>query len=200
MTGRRWPKRLGAGFAILMSVVMIAAWKPLASQRTRSRAEKADAALKSRSIHVSAAELATLMRDRDVALAILDLRSEAAFNRFHLLDAHRFVLDDRSIEGLARQGRKKQVIMLIGDDPTTPDAVARTLMVRGLPNVYVLDGGIGSWLSLFSALPGGPLEAGALGARQPASAPDITLVQLPEFEKKVKLAAQGKKKSGGCGG
>ena len=67
-------------------------------------------------------------------------------------------------------------------------------------NVYVLDGGIGSWLSLFSALPGGPLEAGALGARQPASAPDITLVQLPEFEKKVKLAAQGKKKSGGCGG
>ena len=98
-----------------MSVVMIAALKPLASQRTRSETEGRRGAQRADRFMFSAAELATLMRDRDVCSRYPDLRSEAAFN-LPLTRCTRFVLDDRSIEGLARQGRKKQVIMLIGDD------------------------------------------------------------------------------------
>lgn len=200
MNERRWPKRLGAASLIFLSGLMITAWRPLASRRTRSLSAKIEAAIQSRSIHVSPSELAVLMRDRDLALTVLDLRDEEAFNRFHLLDARRFVPDARSVEGLVQNARAKRVIMLVGEDGDTPNAAARALMLRGLPNVYVLDGGIPAWLSLFSILPGGPLEKGALGARQPASAPDLSLVQLPEFERKAKLAAQGKKKAGGCGG
>ena len=60
---------------------------------------------------------------------------------------------------------------------------------------------IGSWLSLFSALPGGPLRSGCSVVRVSRRVPRISpLVQLPEFEKEGQTCRPGKKKSGGCGG
>jgi rhodanese-related sulfurtransferase len=138
-----------------------------------------------------------LMHDRQVALAIFDLRSEYEYNRFHLADARRSptlaevrALSDRTIK-----------ILVAGSTDGALDSY-RELARAGVKQVYVMAGGVPAWLDLFapSAASGG-LLAGALGDRHPASSPDIEHIALPKFEQKVKLGGSAvKKPSGGCGG
>jgi rhodanese-related sulfurtransferase len=136
------------------------------------------------------------MHSRQIALAIFDLRDEAAFNRFHLADARR-------LENLAavRALPDKTVKMLVADGDEAALAAYRQLARMGTKRVYVLAGGVPAWLALFApASSSGALLAGAVGDRHPASFPDIEHAPLPKFTPKVKLGVAGAKKGGGCGG
>lgn len=191
-------KRGAAVVAILLGVGLLVAWGPTADRRARSRNGKVDAALAKRELHVSAAELASLMRNRQVALALYDLRDESAYNRFHLLDSKRLVLDEAATRAL-RALPENMIKVLIAENERTAERAARSLLVAGTKQVYLLAGGVDSWRALF---PNSDelLLAGALGARHPLSEPGGEEFTPPAFEPKVKLATGGKKGPGGCGG
>lgn len=194
----RWtPKRIAAALALVLAVGLLLAWGPTADRRARSKQGKVNAAIAKRELHLSAAELASLMRDRQVGLALYDLRPEPAYNRFHLLDARRLVVDEAAIERV-RALPEKTVKVLIGGDEASAEQPARVLLLAGIKQVYLLEGGIGSWPALFL---GGKdlLLAGALGDRHPLSKPGDDFVP-PPFKAKVKLGTGGKKGPGGCGG
>jgi rhodanese-related sulfurtransferase len=191
------PKRGAAALAVLLALALVLAWSPAAEWRARSRRGKVDAALAQRKLHVSAAELASLMRSRQLSLAIFDLRDESAYNRFHLLDSTRLVLSESSIERVSALP-EKTIKVLVARDEQAAERAARTLLLAGATQVYLLAGGIASWRSLFPHSEK-LLLPGALGARHPLSEPGDDHFEPPAFEPKVKLAT-GKKKSGGCGG
>lgn len=159
---------------------------------------QAERAIAHRDIQVSPAELATLMHNRQVALALFDLRDESAFNQFHLADTKRV----DSLETI-RALPDKTVKLLMAADEETAVRAFRQLARAGTKQVYVLAGGILAWLELFANTSSGTptLLAGAFGGRHPASYPDLEHMALPKFEAKVKLGASGAKKGpGGCGG
>lgn len=189
-------KLIAAGAAAFLGVGLAVVWAPTAGLRAQAAENKAEQAIAQGAIQVSPAEMATLMRNRQLELAIFDLRDEAAFNRFHLLDAKR----PKNLDE-ARTLPDKVVKMLVAEDDETALRAYRALARAGTRQVYVLAGGIPAWLALFApdAAPGA-LLAGALGGRHPASFPDLAHVALPKFEPKVKLGAGAKKGPGGCGG
>jgi rhodanese-related sulfurtransferase len=192
------PKLLAAGGAALLALGLLGSWVPLAARRTQASENQVERAIAAGEVQVSPAELATLMHNRQMALAIFDLRDEAAFNRFHLADAHRLV--DKDLADV-RALPDKTVKMLVADNDEAALAVLRALRRLGTRQVYVLAGGVTAWLALFApSSASGAVLAGAMGDRHPASLPDIEHVALPTFVPKVKLGSGGVKKSAGCGG
>jgi hypothetical protein len=191
------PKLLGAAAAAGLAFGLALSWGPLSSRRAQALENQAERAIARGDAQVSPAELATLMRNRQVALAIFDLRDEPAFNRFHLADAKRGI-------GLSaiRSLPDRTVKMLVAEDEEVTLRAYRELVGMGTKQIYVLAGGIPAWLALFATPSAhGALLAGAMGGRHPASFPDIEHASLPKFEVKVKLGAAGAKKGpGGCGG
>jgi rhodanese-related sulfurtransferase len=191
------PKLLGAGTAVALGLGLVILWGPTAGRRAHALENQAERAIAHGDIQVSPAELATLMRNRQVALAIFDLRDEPAFNQFHLADAKRGTgwaairaLPDRTVK------------MLVAQNEEVALGAYRELARMGTKQIYVLAGGVPTWLALFAPpASNGSLLAGAMGGRHPASFPDIEHAHLPNFEPKVKLGAFGAKKGpGGCGG
>jgi len=192
------PKRAAAALAVLVATGLLLAWGPTADRRARSRSGKVDAAIVKRELHVSAAELASLMRSRQVDLAVYDLRGESAYNRFHLLDAERLTLDEATVERI-RTMSEKTIKVLVADDEKSAERAARTLLIAGAKQVYLLAGGIASWRTLFPQSEQ-LLLAGALGARHPLSEPGDAHFEPPHFQPKVRLSSGAKKGPGGCGG
>lgn len=190
-------KLVGAAGAATLALALAVVWNPAAGRRAQARENQAERAIHDGNVQVSPAELATLMHNRQVALALFDLRDEAAFNQFHLADSKRLNLDE------ARTLPDKTVKVLVADDEAKALQGYRQLVRAGAKQVYVLAGGVPAWLALFaSGTDGAPaLLAGAMGGRHPASYPDLQHRTLPKFEAKVKLNAVGAKKGpGGCGG
>ena len=192
-------KTLGAATATVLGIGLALVWGPTSGLRAQAQENKAERAVAHGDVQVSPAELATLMHNRQLNLAIFDLRDVAAFNRFHLIDAKR----PTSLAEI-RALPDKMVKMLVAADEEAALGTYRALVRLGTKQVYILAGGAQAWLALFAPLDGsssaGAPLAGALGARHPASFPDIAHVQLPKFEPKVKLGAGPKKGPGGCGG
>ena len=190
-------KLVGAAAAATLAVGLLLLWGPTTSRRAQAVENQAERALAQGTVQPSPAELATLMHNPQVDLAIFDLRDEPAFNRFYLLDARRLP-DLRTVPALP----DKTIKILVADDDAAAVPAYRALVRMGTKQVYILAGGIPAWLALFAPPSAeGALLAGALGSRHPASFPDIEPAVLPKFEPKVKLGATGAKKvSGGCGG
>lgn len=191
------PKVLSAAAAAGLAFGLVALWGPTSGRRAQALENQAERAIARGDVQVTPAELATLMHNRQIALAIFDLRDEPAFNQFHLADARR-----PASLAVIRALPDKTVKMLVAENDAAALGAYRELLRTGGKQVYVLAGGIPAWLALFApASSHFALLAGALGGRHPASFPDIEAAQLPKFEPKVKLgAAGGKKASGGCGG
>jgi hypothetical protein len=81
--------------------------------RTRELAGRAEQAIAAGQVQIDALELAALMRERTLALEILDLRDEDSFQRFHLRDARRVEGD---VVEAARGPRKNVVRVLVAAD------------------------------------------------------------------------------------
>jgi len=191
------PKLVGAGAAAILASSLVLLWGPTAGRRAQALENQAERAIARGEVQVSPAELATLMHNRQVDLAIVDLRNERAYNWFHLLDARRTA--DLSV---VRALPERTVKVLVADQDDVALAAYRALAGTGTKQVYILAGGIVGWLALFAPpSTDGALQAGALGDRHPASFPDVEHLTLPKFEPKVKLGVPAVKKGpGGCGG
>jgi hypothetical protein len=204
----------GAGVLIVLAVIIAIIGQPTTADRwSRLEPLKAEA-LENRDIYVHPGELLDTFHDHKINLMMIDVRSEADYNLFHLLDAQHIPPEEipGRIDELIAQPANT-VFVLMSNDETTATEVWKTLTAQSVPNVYVLSGGINNWLDTFATdfegeFCGRSVAAGdeelhyefeaALGSNCPAAYPDHDEYQF-EYEKKIKLDVKRAPVGGGCG-
>ncbi len=212
---KKAPKwRFGAAGTLLASaVVVMLIGQPDTDDRWNTIKDEKAPMLANRDVQVQPGEVLALMRDDRINLILLDVREEADFNLFHLLDAVNIPAD--KIPDHLKDFRAKSantVFMVISNDEKAATEVWKTMVSESVPNVYLLEGGINNWITVFADADfktATPVEnraddtlayafTSALGSRYSMANPNPDVFQL-EYTTKVKLQAARGGKSGGCG-
>jgi hypothetical protein len=164
---RRMLRRAGAGALVLSAVVVAAIGQPSPEARFQ-RSPRLRQALAESAPLVHPAEVVALRKDVAVEVETVDLRSEHDFNLFHLGGARR--VEPAALEGADELRRLRDrpatsVLFLVTNDGERALATWKRLSGLGVPNVYVVDGGVNRWLELYPA-------PGCVAERTTAAAPD----------------------------
>lgn len=202
-----------AGALVLMSAGVMAIGQPTNETRWASIAPEKLPLLEERAVQVSGAEVRDLLYNDRLKPYLIDVRSEADYNLFHILDSVHIPLDKLLAEvPRLRLQKANTVFILISNDETLATEAWRILSAESVPNVYILDGGINKWIKTFgdeAFFIANPPKQGmddtlkydfklALGSRYIASYPDSKHPEL-EYESKIKIELQRGGKAGGCG-
>jgi len=203
-------KRIGALAAVAAAVGLLFVEQPTLDDRLRSRAPELEARLEAREVHVDPAELLSILNTYTTGLRILDVREESDFNLFHIVDSVRVtpeqVRDRAWVKGLPPE----TVFVLVSNGEARAAEAWELLTVQNVPNLYILAGGLNAWLDLYggpgpAAAPGPAGDtlrhrfSAAMGARHPASDPDLHEAPHREYVQKVKSLGRSVRKAGGCG-
>jgi rhodanese-related sulfurtransferase len=216
MNNKRAPKLrlVGAGILILIAVVTIIIGQPTSAEKWDMISDEKETLLvEDRAYQIHPRELLGLMDNDLVILHIIDVRSEADFNTFHLENAVNIQIDDLKSEipnWLLEPSHA--VFVLVGNHEDISTDGWKILVAENVNNVYLLEGGLNYWLNVFSAEEGEEavlnLHVGeddmhhmieeALGHRHDLSSPDPDIFEI-EFIPKVKLEIKKGPLGGGCG-
>lgn len=176
-----------------------------------------EARLSAREVQIDPAELVDLIYNYNTALRIIDVRDEAEFNLFHIIDARQATFHQMRDPVWVASLPKQTVIVVVSNDEKRASRAWKLLSAQGVANLYVLAGGTNYWLEHFdpdfqaAADPDRPKPdpvkddtlrhafAAALGSRHPAADPDPKEFPLKKYVKKVKPIGRTPQKSGGCG-
>ncbi len=151
----RWRRGLrvgGAAGLLVGALVLVARGEPDAAERWAWASPALHHQLEAREMLVHPAEVVALRQDTSIAVDVFDLRSEHDFNLFHLGVARR--VDPARLEDPTEVARlldrpASSVLLLVGNGETGAIAAWKSLTSRGVPNVYVIEGGINEWLGLY---------------------------------------------------
>ena len=206
---------VGAGVFVVLAIAIAIVGQPTTADRWQMLASEKQPLLEQRTFQIAPAELLHTMHEHKLNLVMIDVRDEADYNIFHLLDAEHIPLDeipDHIHEFIALP--QNTVFVVMSNDETAATEAWKTMVAESVPNVYILEGGINNWLAHF----GTPYEedfcAGekeniaedelrydftiALGAGCPAAFPDPEEFEY-EFEPKIELELKRAPSGGGCG-
>jgi rhodanese-related sulfurtransferase len=133
--------------ALAIAALLLGALAPFAGSPYRARPEVLNvrqlaAQVAREEDHVTALELATWIKDRKPQLRIIDLRSEAEFEEYHLPRAAWMPFEQL----LSARFAKDETIVLISDGGAHAAQGWVFLRALGHERVYFLRGGIGEWL------------------------------------------------------
>ena len=210
----RW--RYGAAAALLATaIVVLVIGQPTTSERWSAIEETQAARLAEREVQIDPGELLDLIHDTKTKVVMLDVRRQADYNLFHILDARHVPLDE--VKELAPQllmapEPASTVVVLMSNDEAAATEAWKILMAQSVPNVYILGGGVNGWLTTFADEEFQTTYAvssrgddqlhyvfdTALGARYPAAEPEPEQFEL-EYTPKVELQQKRGPTSGGCG-
>jgi rhodanese-related sulfurtransferase len=208
MKGMKW---IGAAVLLLLGAGLAVIGQPTIEDRMRRQADRIEKALSSREPFLDPGEVLAVKHNRDVRAVILDVRSEADFNRFHLIDAKRVPV--RGAESRLRaELDPKWIKIVVGNDEAAAVEAWKRLTAAGMKNVYVLAGGVNLWLTIFrdgnlqASVPDAPGDdrlrhpfPAAVGSRDPAANPEPHAAEGREYEKRVKQVRAAGAPAGGCG-
>ncbi|MBK8903944.1 MAG: YeeE/YedE family protein [Anaerolineaceae bacterium] len=211
-TEPKW--RIGAGGALaLTAVAVIIIGQPTTMDRWNRIADEKTVALDERAVQVHPAEMLEHLHDPKLKVIMLDVRSEADYNQFHILDAQNVPLAEiPEIVPALHLEPANAVFFVMSNDETAATEAWKILQAESVPNVYILEGGVNNWLALFAndeflaanpRVPNADDElaytfAAALGARQFPAEPDPHQYEFV-YEPKVILQLKRAPTSGGCG-
>ena len=218
--GKKDPKKApkaryyGAGVLVILAVAIAIIGQPTTADRWNKLEAVRGDALTNREVYIHPGELLDTFHDHKLNLVMIDVRSEADYNLFHLLDAENITPAEipDTIDGFIAMPANT-VFVVMSNDEVTSTEVWKTLTAQAVPNVYILSGGINKWLDTFATpyeegVCGDTMEAGveemhyefdaALGSNCPAAYPDHDEYHL-EYEKKIKLDLKRAPVGGGCG-
>jgi rhodanese-related sulfurtransferase len=216
--GKKDPKKApkwryaAAGALIIGAIGLIIIGQPTNPERwTRISSEK-QALLDERAVQIHPGELLDLTDDNQIKIVMLDVREEADYNLFHILDARHIPLDELpNIISELHFEPANTVFVTMGNDEAAATEAWKILVAESVPNVYILEGGINNWIAIFGdddltkTFNRGAgddqlcyIFDSALGARNPAAEPDTHNLEL-EYTPKVKLELKRAPTSGGCG-
>ncbi|UCH83658.1 MAG: rhodanese-like domain-containing protein [Candidatus Latescibacterota bacterium] len=215
-------KPLAAAVMLAAALVLMIVGQPDLDRKLAWAASDLDEAIASRNYHIDPAELLELMWNNQLRLALLDVRDEGDYNLFHLIDSRWFAFTEEDL--LWSAGLPGETVrVVLSNDETAANEAWKKLKVLGVPNIYILSGGINVWLSLCkphksptvemvpphilkpnaSALGDDKLKytfPAALGDRYPEARPPATCFADREFTSKVEVLKPAAVLSGGCGG
>ena len=159
---KQFTVRAAAVGLTLLALVVLVLGQPGPPERFALMASKEMPRLLAREIQVHPGEIAELQQNTAVRLEILDVRTEADHNLFHLEHARLVqdadLLDPWFINGLSRLP-ENTVLLLTSNDEGRATTAYQLLRAQGVINLYILEGGINRWLTVF------PLPA-CVGARK----------------------------------
>jgi rhodanese-related sulfurtransferase len=215
-------KRIGAIVMVAAGAGVMLVGQPDLDRKLAREFAGLQLVVDSRDYHIDPAELLELMWNNQIRLAVLDVREEADYNLFHLIDARRFAFTRADLDWSENlPGESVRVVVSNGED-RAEDAWMK-LNALEVPNVYILAGGINGWLALckphkaetaslepaHSLRPDanrlGPDELtytfpAAMGDRYPEARPPSECFSDREFQKKVTVLKPVTVPVGGCGG
>jgi len=207
-------RRVGAGLLAAAAIAIILIGQPSAAQKWARVAEAKTAALNGRSVQIHPGELLVSQADQKLNIVMLDVRSEADYNLFHIKDAQNVPLEGirNLVPGLLSQNSANTIVVLMSNDEVAASEAWKVLQAESVPNVYILEGGINNWISIFgkdeagiTLIPAAVADdqlrysfAAALGDRYAASAPAPYEWKL-EYTPRIQLQRLRNLSGGGCG-
>lgn len=201
-----------AGIIVLAAGGLILIGQPDNEDRWQSIATEKQALLFDRAVQIHPGELLDLIHDTKIKVHMLDVRDEADYNLFHILDARHVPLEElpEIVPELHLEPANSVFVALSNDEAGATEAW-KFLVAESVPNVYLLEGGINNWLATFGDddltkdfnVGAGSDELcyifdAAIGSRNAAAGPDPhaqELIYTPKVELELKRAPT----SGGCG-
>jgi len=204
----------GATVLIILAISVAIIGQPTTLDKWDRLSVEKQPLLDQRRVQVHPGELLHTIHDHKINLIMLDVRSEADYNLFHIRGAENSTPD--KISGIVNdliQEPANTVIVIMSNDETASTEVWKFLTAESVPNIYILDGGINGWLDTFAGefeegYCAGQIQAGndelrynftaALGSGCPAAYPheeDFELV----YESKIILELKRAPSGGGCG-
>jgi rhodanese-related sulfurtransferase len=185
-----------------------------AKPQTVTHVYSADQMLDKRLVFTSPAEAFKARYQQAINLVYLDVRSESDYNLYHLVDSVNVPLDRLAeiVPKLLSEPSANTVFITIGNDEAAAIEAWKLLVASRVPNVYILEGGINNWITVFGAKD--PLlqplaNAGedqlryrfpaALGSRYKSCSPNPIEYEKLDFQARIVLQLRRDKSGGGCG-
>ncbi len=175
----------------------------------------ADEMLAKRLVFVSPAEAYKARYLQAIKPVYLDVRNEADYNLYHLVDSLNVPLAQlpKLVPELLTEPPANTVFITISNDEAQAVAAWKLLVASKVPNVYVLEGGINRWIAVFGKDDDAPFQtlasAGddqlryafpqALGSRYRSCGPNPIEHEHMDFQARIVLQLKRDKSGGGCG-
>lgn len=204
----------GAGILLAGALAVLLIGQPNTAEKWMRVAPQKEPLLEQRQVYIHPGELLASLADDRLRVVLLDVRPESDYNLFHLEGAVHVELAD--VPSLTRDllalYAPNTVYVVISNDEAAATQFWKILVAESVPNVYILEGGINYWLSIFGiedpAIQPTPGASGverlrydfpaALGSRYNAAFPNPHEWEL-EYTPKIKLEIKRDKSGGGCG-
>jgi hypothetical protein len=204
----------GAAGLVALAVGIILIGQPTMQEKWEMVSDVKEPALENRQIQIQAGELLSLMGDDQLRVVVSDVRPENEYNLFHIEGARSVPLEQlpATIPELHAKQALNTVFVVASNDEAAATDAWKVLSAESIPNAYILEGGVNSWIETFEGEKEGiqPTQApvaddeirysfpAALGSRYESASPDPHEWEL-EFIPKVQLQLQRDKSGGGCG-
>lgn len=204
----------GAGALVLAAIGVMLIGQPTLTEKWARVAPEKERLLLERQVQIHPGELLDSIADDRLNVIMLDVRPEAEYNIFHIRGARHLPFEGipAAIPELLLEPAEYTVYVVMSNDETLATQAWKILVAESVPNVYILEGGINNWLSLFAVkdpqirpTPTSPgverlsfIFPAALGDRFPAADPNPHEHQL-EYTPKIKLQRNRGPSGGGCG-
>jgi hypothetical protein len=204
----------GAALLVLTAVLVLLIGQPDTSDKWAQISSEKEAALANREVQIHPGELLAAVANDSLNVVMLDVRSEADYNLFHVYGARHVPVDQIKalIPGLLHEPSGITVYVVMSNDEQAATEAWKILVAESVSNVYILEGGINNWINTFAQADPGitptPTPAGseqlgykfnaALGGRYDASNPNPHEYEL-EYTPKIKLQLKRSPSGGGCG-
>ena len=201
-----------AAALVLVGVFALVMGQPTVEDRWARLAPEKEAVLANREVQIHPGELLSITSDTSLKVMMLDVRSEADFNLFHILDARNVPVDQiPSMISEFHLAPANTVFVTMSNDEEAATEAWKVLVAEAVPNVYILEGGINNWIATFgdddltkryNSGAGDDqlcyIFDSALGERYSAAEPEAEEFEL-DYVPKVKLEIKRGPTSGGCG-
>jgi rhodanese-related sulfurtransferase len=140
-----------AGLLVLGAVGTIVIGQPSIEQRWAMLEDTDGARLANREVQIHPGELLDKEHDDTLNVIMVDVRDEADFNLFHILDArHVPLVGIPSVTAELREQPANTVVVVMSNDEIRATEAWKILRAESVPSVYILEGGINNWLSIFA--------------------------------------------------
>jgi len=203
-------KLAGALTAIIAGAGLLFFSQPSLDDRLEQELERLNEKLNARQVQIDPAELLDVINDNNIAVRVLDVRDEADFNLFHIIDSKRISIGQIYDPVWVKSLPPRSVIVLVSNDEAGANQAWKLLAVQKVPNLYILAGGINAWIEVFDSNAKQSTDpvaedairfkfSAALGDRHPAANPDPHKIAKRKYKKIVKNIGGKVRKGGGCG-
>ena len=155
MPGRR-AVRIVVGSLAVVCFALILRGQPSVADRWAWISRSGDRQLAGREVLVDPAEVVDLRRDLSLFVRVLEVRSEADYNLFHLSGSERIGLESTSDPGLVRSlldDTDNTIVFLASNEEKDAVEAWKRLKAQGVLNLYVIEGGINHWLETYPVSP-----------------------------------------------